>query len=125
RGVLLDASPLDLQRGGEGDAILAAGRPRDALGDRRDLDELVGLDGRASGLVLLRACIEAVGDQVAAGARELLDALPGAVVVGLNEAAGRDEGRGAAFREPDGGEPYAVEPSLVGTKAVGPLDLVG
>ena len=72
----------------------------DPAGDIGDAGELVDLDIRALALVSRLLGIETRRDQVGAGGRKLLDAALRAMMVGLDQAGGRDEACRTAPREP-------------------------
>ena len=62
---------------------------------------------------------------VLAAGGEIVDAFGGDVMVGEDEAVGRDEGAGAAIIEADGGEARVVEPGLGEFEAVFGFDFCG
>src|SRR5262249_46957199 len=95
-----------------------AGRPLELHGDVLDADQLMDLDAGAAALVGVGGGDEAVVQVVALGGGLLLDAVAGAVVVGEEQPARRDEGAGAAVAQTHRGALHALAPGVGGGEAV-------
>ncbi len=83
-----------------------------AIGDVFNLLKHIELHVDALEFLLARRRIEPVGDEIMAGAGEFLHGVGADVVVGDDQAVGRDEGTGAAGVEAHGGVHQVVQPII-------------